>query len=66
MNSGHHVYLLRHKIHDCFMIVFNDGDGDDDGDDGPEGFFWLVGIAPLIVLSTQQGSTYTQCVVCVV
>ena len=49
-----------------------DGDGDDDGDDidddgdgndGPEGFFCLASIAPLIVLSTQQG--YTQCLVCV-
>ena len=44
----------------------DDGDGDnDDGDDGdrPEGFFCLPSIAPLIVLSTQQG--YTQCLVCV-
>ena len=49
-----------------------DGDGDDDGDDidddgdgndGPEGFFCLASIAPLIVLSTQQGSTnvHTRC-----
>ena len=54
-----------------------DGDGDDDGDDidddgdgndGPEGFFCLASIAPLIVLSTQQGSTnvHTRCSVCVV
>ena len=43
----------------------DDGDGDDDDDDGdrPEGFFCLPSIAPLIVLSTQQG--YTQCLVCV-
>ena len=44
----------------------DDGDGDDDDDDDgdrPEGFFCLPSIAPLIVLSTQQG--YTQCLVCV-
>ena len=41
------------------------GGNSHDGDDGdrPEGFFCLPSIAPLIVLSTQQG--YTQCLVCV-